>query len=58
MLEVGNVIDLKCKKIVSALFESKMLKLESEIKENHNESNKDTKKVTTQNLMSQNALKQ
>ncbi len=57
MLEVGNVIDLKCKKIVSALFESKMLKLETEIKENHNESNKDKKKVTTQNLMSQNEIK-
>jgi hypothetical protein len=33
MLEVGNVIDLKCKKIVTALFDNKMLKLENEIKE-------------------------
>ena len=34
MLEVGNVIDIKCKKVVTTLFESKMNKLESEIKEN------------------------
>ena len=38
MLEIGNVIDLKCKKIVTTLFDSKMLKLENEIKE-QNENN-------------------
>jgi hypothetical protein len=39
MLEFGNMIDLKCKKVVSGMLETKMIKIENEIKENVNGEN-------------------
>lgn len=46
MLEIGNVIDMKCKKVVTALFDNKMVKLEGEIRE-QNENNPPTSASNT-----------
>ena len=45
MLEFGNMIELKCKKVVGGMLESKMIKIENEIKENVNGENSKKKAV-------------